>query len=267
MLLDFDRMGSWRWWLVGIGILVGTFLLFPIIFIAALSFGDSQWLIFPPPGWTLKWYQELLTDAGWVQALLTSAKIALIVTGLSVFLGLLTSLALVRGRFIGRNTLQAFFVTPMVLPVVVLAVALYAFFLRLGLNGTLFGFVVGHLIIALPFSIITISNSLNGFDISLEEAAQICGANPLQVKLRVTLPAIRLGLFAAAIFSFLVSWDEVVLSIFMASPTLQTLPVLIWSMLRQDLTPVVAAASTLLIAFTIFLMLLVLLIKKAGRHE
>lgn len=262
MLLDFDRMGSWRWWLVAIGVLVMLFLLLPIVFIAALSFGDSQWLIFPPPDWTLKWYRELFTDSTWVQALLTSTKVALVVTVLSVTLGLLTSLALTRGKFAGRGALQAFFLTPMVLPVVVLAVALYAFFLRLGLNGTMTGFVIGHLIIALPFSIITISNSLDSFDISLEEAAQICGANPLQVKLRVTLPAIRLGLFAAAIFSFLVSWDEVVLSIFMASPTLQTLPVLIWSTLRQDLTPVIAAASTLLVGFTIVLMLLISLIKR-----
>lgn len=262
MLLDFDRLGSWRWILVSIGVLVVLFLLLPIIFIAALSFGDSQWLIFPPPGWTLHWYRQLFTDSTWIDALFNSAKVAVMVTILSVTLGLLASLALTRGKFIGRNVLQTFCLTPMVLPVVVLAVALYAFFLRLGLNGTVTGFVLGHLIIALPFSIITISNSLDSFDISLEEAAQICGASPLQVKLRVTLPSIRLGLFAAAIFSFLVSWDEVVLSIFMASPTLRTLPVLIWSTLRQDLTPVIAAASTLLIGITVVMMLLVSLIKK-----
>lgn len=262
MLLDFDRLGTWRWFLVSIGVLVVLFLLLPIIFIAALSFGDSQWLIFPPPGWTLHWYRQLFTDATWIEALFNSAKVAVIVTILSVTLGLLASLALTRGKFVGRDVLQIFCMTPMVLPVVVLAVALYAFFLRLGLNGTMTGFVLGHLVIALPFSIITISNSLGSFDISMEEAAQICGASPLQVKLRVTLPSIRLGLFAAAIFSFLVSWDEVVLSIFMASPTLRTLPVLIWSTLRQDLSPVIAAASTLLIGVTIAMMLLVSLIKK-----
>lgn len=262
MLLDFDRLGTWRWFLVSIGFLVVLFLLLPIVFIAALSFGDSQWLIFPPPGWTLHWYEQLFSDSTWIEALLNSAKVAVIVTALSVTLGLLASLALTRGKFIGRNALKTFCMTPMVLPVVVLAVALYAFFLRLGLNGTMIGFVIGHLIIALPFSIITISNSLDSFDISMEEAAQICGASPLQVKLRVTLPSIRLGLFAAAIFSFLVSWDEVVLSIFLASPTLRTLPVLIWSTLRQDLSPVIAAASTLLIGITIVLMLLVSLVKK-----
>lgn len=121
---------------------------------------------------------------------------------------------------------------------------------------------IGHLIIALPFSIIAISNSLESFDTALEDAALICGASPFEVKWRVTLPAIRLGLFAAAIFSFLASWDEVVVSIFMASPTLQTLPVRIWSTLRQDLTPVIAAASSLLVGLTVILMLLGLVLKR-----
>ena len=195
MLLDFDRLGSLRWVLIAIGSAVGLFLLLPILFIVALSFGDSQWLIFPPPGWTLEWYRQLFTESGWVDALLTSAKLAVIVTILSVGLGLLASLALVRGTFRGRSAAQAFFLTPMVLPVVVLAVALYAFSLRVGLNGTTTGFVIGHLVIALPFSIISISNSLASFDTSLEDAALICGASPLAVKLRVTLPAIHLGIF------------------------------------------------------------------------
>ncbi|WP_027816439.1 ABC transporter permease [Paraburkholderia bannensis] len=263
MLLDFDRLGAVRALLVAIGAVVALFLLLPILFIVALSFGDSQWLAFPAPGWTLEWYRQLFTDAGWLDSLMTSMKLAVIVTVLSVALGFLASLALVRGKFRGRAAVQAFFLTPMVLPVVVLAVALYAFFLRIGLAGTMTGFVIGHLIIALPFSIIAISNSLAGFDTALEDAALICGASPLAVKWRVTLPAIRLGLAAAAIFSFLASWDEVVVSIFMASPTLQTLPVRIWATLRQDLTPVVAAASSLLVALTTVLMLASALLRRA----
>jgi putative spermidine/putrescine transport system permease protein len=263
MLLDFDRLGTVRWMLMAVGAAVAIFLLLPILFIVALSFGDSQWLIFPPPGWTLQWYRQLFTDPGWIDALLTSAKLAAIVTVLSVAIGFLASLALVRGRFRGRGAVQAFFLTPMVLPVVVLAVALYAFTLRVGLNGTMTGFVIGHLIIALPFAIISISNSLVSFDTALEDAALICGASPLEVKLRVTLPAIKLGLFAAAIFSFLASWDEVVVSIFMASPMLQTLPVRIWTTLRQDLTPVVAAASSLLVGLTAILMLAGAVLRRA----
>ena len=262
MLMNFDKLGAWRWILGLICGLMVLFLLLPILFIVALSFGDSRWLIFPPPGWTTKWYGELFADSRWLSAMLTSAKIAVIVMVLSVGLGLLASLALVRGKFRGRAVLRGFFLTPMVLPVVIIAVALYAAFLRLGLNGTFIGFVIAHLIVALPFAIITISGALETFDPAIEDAAILCGASPWEARFRVTLPAISHGLFSAAIFSFLISWDEVVLAIFMASPTLQTLPVKVWTTLRQDLTPVIAAASTLLVALTIILMIVAALIRK-----
>ncbi|KGJ07672.1 ABC transporter permease [Paracoccus versutus] len=262
MLMNFDKLGAWRWILSGICALMALFLLLPILFIVALSFGNSRWLIFPPPGWTLKWYGDLFADPRWLQAAFTSAKIAAIVMVLSVAIGLLASLALVRGRFRGRAVLRGFFLTPMVLPVVIIAVALYAAFLRLGLNGTLVGFVIAHLIVALPFAIITISGALETFDPAIEDAAILCGANPWEARFRVTLPAISHGLFSAAIFSFLISWDEVVLAIFMASPTLQTLPVKVWTTLRQDLTPVIAAASTLLVLLTVVLMIAAALIRK-----
>jgi putative spermidine/putrescine transport system permease protein len=262
MLLDFDKLGALRPFLIGLTVLVCLFLILPIVFIAALSFGSSQWLIFPPPSWTFKWYQDLLADPRWLWSALTSLKIAAIVTVLSVVIGFLAALGLNRGTFMGRDVLRALFLTPMILPVVVLAVALYALFLRLGLAGTTIAFVVAHLLIALPFSIISIGNALDGFDRSIEDAAILCGASPWEARLRVTVPAISHGIFGAAVFSFLASWDEVVLAIFMASPTLQTLPVKIWSTLRQDLTPVIAAASTLLIAFTILLMVLAALFRK-----
>ena len=262
MLLNFGQLGWWKYVLLIITALTAAFLLLPILFIAALSFGSSQWLIFPPPGWTLRWYGELFSDPQWLASAWTSFRIAAIVTVLSVALGLVTSFGLVRGRFLFRDALKALFLTPMILPVVVFAVALYAFFLRIGLGGTLVGFVLSHLVLALPFSILSISSALEGFDKSIEDAAVLCGASPLEAKIRVTLPAISHGLFSAAVFSFLTSWDEVVVAIFMASPTLQTLPVKVWTTLRQDLTPVVAAASTLLILLTVTLMALAAIVRK-----
>lgn len=265
MLLDFSRLGAWRVALVLIALLVGAYLLLPILLIVALSFGSSQWLQFPPPGWTLRWYEDLLADPEWIAAFFTSFKIAAVVTVLSVLIGLMASFGLTRGTFRGREALRALFLTPMILPVVVLAVALYAFFLRLQLNGTFVGFVLAHLVIALPFSIIAISNALERFDRDIETAAIVCGASPLEAKLRVTLPGIRLGLISAAIFSFLASWDEVVIAIFMASPDLQTLPVRIFGTLRQDLSPVIAAVSTVLIALTAGFMALAALLRKDVR--
>lgn len=257
MLLDFKHLGVLRWFLGGFGALVCAFLLCPIVFIVLLSFGSSRWLAFPPPSWTLRWYQEFLSDGQWLSSLATSAEIATTVALLSVVLGLLASFALVRGNFAGRVGLRAFLIMPMIMPVVILAIGLYGIYLRADLNGTFIGFVLAHLVIALPFSVIVISNSLAAFDKSHEDAAIICGASPWRARFQVTIPSIRLGLFAAAIFSFLISWDEVVVAIFMSSPQLQTFPVRIWTMLRQDLTPVIAAASTLLIALTTILLLFV----------
>ncbi|RWO93656.1 ABC transporter permease [Mesorhizobium sp.] len=262
MLLDYDRLGWLRAALLGFTGLVAAFLLLPVVFIVLLSFGSSRWLAFPPPGWTLKWYEELFADPAWLEAALTSARIATMAASLAVVIGLLASFALVRGQFRGRNVLRGLLLTPMVLPVVVFAIAIYAFFLRIGLGGTTAGFVIAHTVLALPFAIIPITAALEGFDKSIEDAAIVCGASPFEAKLRVTLPAIKIGIFSAAIFAFLASWDEVVVAIFMASPTLQTLPVKIWGSLRQDLSPVIAAASSLLVLLTLSLMIVTALIRR-----
>ncbi|MER8365890.1 ABC transporter permease [Mesorhizobium sp. M1378] len=265
MLLDYDRMGGLRVALLGFTALVAGFLLLPVVFIVLLSFGSSRWLAFPPPGWTLKWYQELFADPAWLDAALTSARIATMTAILAVAIGQLASFALVRGRFAGREILRGLLLTPMVLPVVVFAIAIYAFFLRLSLGGTTIGFVIAHTVLALPFAIIPIATALEGFDKSIEDAAIVCGASPLEARLRITLPSIRIGIFSAAIFSFLASWDEVVVAIFMASPSLQTLPVKIWGSLRSDLSPVIAAASSLLVGLTLALMVVTALLQRKFR--
>jgi putative spermidine/putrescine transport system permease protein len=262
MLLSYGRLGGLKWGLWLIAVLVSAFLLLPVVFIGALSFGSSRWLIFPPPSWTLQWYQDVFSDPRWLESTLTSIKVAILVSITSVLLALPASFALVRGSFPGRQWLKGFFMTPMVMPVVVFAVALYALFLRIGLSGTLVGFVLAHTVLAFPFAVVAIVNSLQGFDKSIEDAAVLCGATPLQAKLKITLPSIRLGLLSAALFSFLMSWDEVVVAIFMASPTLQTLPVRIWGALRQDLSPAIAAVSTLLVLTTLAVMLVAATLRK-----
>jgi putative spermidine/putrescine transport system permease protein len=235
--------------------LIGLFLLLPIVFIVLLSFGSSQWLVFPPPSWTTKWYLQFFANPDWMAAAGSSLEVALLTTLFSVLLGLPTAFALVRGQFPGRELLYALFTMPMIVPLVIIAVAVYALFLKLGYTGTLFAFVVSHVIVALPFTIISIINSLKLFDQSIEDAAVICGASRLQAVFKVTFPGIRPGMVAGGLFAFLVSWDEVVLSVMMASPTLQTLPVKMWTTLRQDLTPVIAVASTLLIGLSLLVML------------
>ncbi|SDI72039.1 ABC transporter permease [Pseudomonas panipatensis] len=263
MLLSANAMGPrLRAGLFAVTGAIAAFLLLPIVFIVLLSFGSSQWLVFPPPGWTLKWYLQFFANPEWMEAALASLKVAVLTTFCSVALGMPTAFALVRGRFPGRELFYGLFTLPMIVPLVIIAVAVYALFLKLGYTGTLFAFVVSHVIVALPFTIISIINSLKLFDRSIEDAAVICGASRLQAVFHVTFPAIRPGIAAGALFAFLVSWDEVVLSVMMASPTLQTLPVKMWSTLRQDLTPVIAVASTLLIGLSLLVMLLAAVLRR-----
>lgn len=251
MILSREKMGPFRYVLYGHAALVCGFLLLPVIFIALLSFGSSRWLIFPPPGWTLKWYAELLDDPRWLESMWLSLRLGLCVMTLSVLLGGAAAVTLVRGAFAGKRLLNGIFISPMIVPVVIVAIALYGFFMKIGLTGSFLAFVIGHLIVALPFSIICIANSLRAFDTALERAAAICGASRWQTIRLITVPSILPGILAAAVFSFLASWDEVVISIFMASPDLQTLPVRMWTSLRSDLSPTIAAISTILVAGSI----------------
>nr|WP_295739256.1 ABC transporter permease [uncultured Acidocella sp.] len=254
MLMEFSQLGWWRVVLAAVAGLAALFLLAPLGLLIALSFDSSQWLQFPPPGWTLQWYAQVFADPNWLASLLTSLELGAVVTLASVLLGLLAGFAIARGRFPGRETLRGFFLTPMIMPSIVLGIALYAVFLRLHLAGTFLGFVLAHLVLALPFSIVAITGALEATDKSLEDAAMLCGAGLWEARVRVILPAIRHGIFSAAIFSFLTSWDEVVVAIFMASPGLQTLPVRMLGEVRQNLSPDIAVVSSLLVLGTLLLM-------------
>lgn len=266
MLLDFARLGWWRIVLSAIAGMAVLFLLAPLALLIALSFDSSQWLQFPPPGWTLQWYQQVFADPDWLNSFLVSVELGIIVTLASLLLGLLAGFALARGHFPGREMLRGFFLTPMIMPSIVLGIALYIEFLRFHLAGTFFGFVLAHLVLALPFAIVAITSALEQTDKSLEDAAMLCGASLWQARIRVILPAIRHGIFSAAVFSFLTSWDEVVVAIFMSSPGMQTLPVRMLGEVRQNLSPDIAVVSSLLVLGTILLMGLIMVFKKGSER-
>jgi putative spermidine/putrescine transport system permease protein len=264
MLLEFRSMGSFRYVLYTVTGAIVAFLILPIVFIIALSFGSSRWLQFPPPEWTLRWYRELFERSEWLDAIITSLQVGVCVTVLSLLLGVPAAFAVVRGRFPGRDLLNAFFTTPLIVPLVIIGIAIYGLYLSWGLAGTFIGFVLGHLILAIPFAVITTSNALRSFDESIEKAAIVCGATRAQALWRVTLPGIRSGIVAGGLFSFLISWDEVVLAIFMSSSSVQTLPVKMWSALRLDLSPIIAAAASLLVLLTVVLLALVAIVQHYG---
>lgn len=226
------------------------FLLAPMVFILALSFGDSRWMAFPPPGWTFKWYEQLFANPAWLSAFLTSIEIGFYVVVCCMALAIPASFGLVRGRFVGKTATSTFLSAPLFVPVIIVAVALYIVMLKAGFVGSKTAFVIAHTIIALPFAMLMVTNSLQGFDESIEKAAMICGASRLRAILSVTIPSIGQGIFAGALFAFVISWDEVVLSMFMAGPGTQTLPVRMWSMVRADISPEIAAVASIMLVST-----------------
>ncbi|WP_019122661.1 ABC transporter permease [Brevibacillus massiliensis] len=230
--------------------LIVLFLLLPIVIIPLLSFGSSPWLQFPPPSWTLKWYGELFSSPDWWGPIMNSVKVGISVVFLSQLIGVPVSYALVRGKFPGRDLLNGLLLMPMIMPYIIYAIAVYSLFLKLGMNGTLTGLVITHTVLALPYVVINVSNAFRAVSPAVEYAAASCGAGPWQTFRYVVLPLIRPGVTSGAVFAFAISWDEVITSMFVTDPQTITLPVKIWTTLRLDLSPVIAALSTIMIALS-----------------
>lgn len=242
-----------------------VFLIAPMVFILALSFGDSRWMAFPPPGWTIKWYQQLFANPAWLKAFLTSIEIGAYVVICCMALAIPAAFGLVRARFFGKAATNTFLSSPLFVPVIIVAVALYILMLRIGFVGSKSAFVIAHTIIALPFAMLMITNSLQSFDESIEKAAMICGASRFRAILLITIPSISSGILAGALFAFVISWDEVVLSMFMAGPSTQTLPVRMWSMVRADISPEIASVASIMLVSTTLIIAVAYALMPASR--
>src|SRR6266540_5553163 len=223
------------------------FLVAPLLVVVPISFGRSSLLQFPPREFSLRWYQAIAADPQWLTAAGNSIRIACIVSILSTLLATMAAIGLARFRFPGRAAVQAFVLSPLIVPVIITGVGLYYLFSRLGLTGTATSLVVGHTIITLPYGVVVVTAALERFDPRLEQAAMSLGANPFQTFWRVTLPIIRPAIAVAALFAFLLSFDEVVIAIFLSGPETSTVPKKMWDGIRFDLTPTLAAVSTLLL--------------------
>jgi len=240
----------WRTLLLLFCGIVALWLVAPSLVVIPLSFTDRPSFNFPPAGWSTQWYTNFFTDPSWMYALQASLRVGALVTVVATACGTAAAVAFSRTRFFGDQGIRALLLSPMVAPVIVVAIGLYAMFLRLNLLGTTLGFVVAHSVLALPFVIIPVSASLQGFDRRLEDAAAICGAGRWTVFRTVTLPIVAPGVMSGALFAFATSFDEVVLSLFIQSPYLQTLPVRMYSSVTRDTDPTIAAAATLILALT-----------------
>ena len=239
---------------------IGAFLLLPTLIILPISFSAASDTLFPPMAFSLKWYRSVLSDPDWQSAAITSFQVACLTVICAVVLGTAAALALFRGRFAGRALARALLLSPLVTPVVVLAIGIFMVFSRWHLVGTLTGLVAADTILAIPFVVALVTATLQTLNPNLELASAGLGAGPWRTFWRVVLPLILPGVVAGAIVAFITSWDEVVIAIFLTTPSLRTLPVLIWSGVRAELSPAVAAVGSILIIVSAMGMLAVRLI-------
>lgn len=228
------------------GALVLVFLVSPTLIIVPMSFSGGRTLAFPPKEWSLRWYENLLESERWADATLTSAQVAVLAMVLALLLGVPASIALHRGDFPGKSFLQLLVLSPLLVPLVIVAIGTFSVFVTWNLTGSVLGMALAHAVLAVPFVVVNVLASLAGMDPDVETAASSLGAGPFQIFATVTLPLIAPGVAAGALFSFVTSWDEVVLAIFLNSPKVRTLPVVMWNQVRTEVDPTIAAAASLL---------------------
>jgi len=246
------------WTPLGIAvILVSVLLALPAVLIVPMSFSSGSTFQFPPPGWSTQWYENLFSDPGWRDAVLTSLKVSAMATPLALLIGTLASLGLFRMTQKLRLTGMAILVSPLVIPNILIALAAYAFFLRMGLSGTITGLVLSQTCLAIPFVVIAVSARLQGYDRSLTAAALSLGASAFTAFRTVTLPLITPGIVAGAVFAFVSSFDELIIALLLQGPGAVTLPVKMFDSVVEEADPTITAVSTLLVAAVSAVILLV----------
>ena len=240
--------------LYAVGGLTLVFLVAPILVVVPLGFSASPYLEFPPAGFSLQWYARYFASGKWMAATLLSVQIGLGTTALALALGIPAAFGLVRRPFPGKGALTAFFMAPIIVPYIITAIAVYFLFARLGLVGNPLGLLAAHTLLALPKVVVIVAAALKGFDRTLERASLSLGAGPWTTFRRVTYPSIRPAVMTAALFAFLTSFDELILSMFITGPTAVTLPKLMWDAVRLEIEPTIAAASSLLIGVAVIVL-------------
>jgi putative spermidine/putrescine transport system permease protein len=231
--------------------LIFMFLIVPILVIIPVSFNSSEFLEFPPRGFSLKWYASYFNDPAWMGSTWRSFRIALWVALLSSVIGTLAALSLVRGNYRGKDFFMTLFISPLMVPIIVKAVGFYYYFGQLKLVGTELGLILAHTCTGLPYIVVVVSSTLVNFDITLEKASMNLGANPLRTFFKITFPIIRPGIFSGALFAFFSSFDDVIIAIFLCGVRTMTLPKKMWDGIRFELNPTITAVASILILISI----------------
>ncbi len=241
-----------RWLLIGFSAFILLFVALPTLIVVPVSLSATEYLSFPPRDVTLDWYHEFLTDPDWIRATVLSIQIAVVVAILSLVIGTMAALAMVRGLG-GSGWMSVIASAPLIIPTIIYAIAILLFFSQLRIAGSFHGFVLAHTALASPYVVIIVSAALYRSDPSLELAAMNLGASRPRAIWEVTLPGIRPALVTGAAFAFLTSFDDATVSFFLANLADMTLPRKMFENLQFFISPVLAVVATLLTVFTLTL--------------
>lgn len=245
------------------------YLMAPLVVVVAVSVTETAYLKFPPQGFTLKWYAGFLKDPSYLDAFWLSAKLAFVATLVALLLGVPAGLVIARKRFPGRQAVSAVFLSPLILPTIVIGVAILQYASLLGFSRSFSALLVGHVVLVIPYVVRTTLASLAGLDVAIEEAAQDLGATPAQTFFLVTLPQIKPGVIAGGLFAFINSWINVEVSIFNTTTAESTLPVKIFNYVQFNVDPLLAAVSSVTIYIAVLSVLildLVIGVEKAAAN-
>lgn len=238
-----------------ITVLILALIIAPLIVPVLMSISDTPYMTFPPKGFTLDWYVKVLTDPEVHASLTVSLKLAVTATAGALLLGLPCAMGLVRHRFPGRNLILGLVLSPLIVPLLVSGLALLQFFSQMGNRSTFAQLAIGHILICLPYVVRMVSASLLLVNPDLESAARVMGASPLQAFRRVVWPQIKPGVAAGTVFAFIVSFDDFPISMWLSDATQFPLPLFLQTAISRYFDPSIAAISTLMIVFAIFLIM------------
>ncbi len=257
-----DGLGGWRALRAAICVLVGVYVLAPLAIVIIVSFSAAPFLQFPPPGFSLRWYDTLFGDPDWISSILVSIRILVPASLLATLLGTAAAYALVRGRIPGAGFILACLMLPVIVPGIITAAALFGVYRGLGLNGTLTGLVIGHTVLVTPYVVATVSAALRTLDDRLEDAAATLGAPPWAAFRRVTLPLLSPAVLSGMLFAMVISFDELIVSLFVSTARIRPVPVQMWSNLRGDFDPTIAAIASLCFVFALVALLLDMILRR-----
>jgi putative spermidine/putrescine transport system permease protein len=254
--------------------LIFFFLIAPIVVIIPLSFNAEPYFTFTPEmlrldpaGFSMRWYEALLGSREWISSIQNSFFIAISSTILATTLGTLAALGLSRREMPYRAAITAFLISPMIVPLIITAAALFSFYARINLSQTFLAIILSHVVLGAPFVVITVTAALSGFDNQLIRASQSLGANQVTTFFKVILPLLLPGIIAGALFAFITSLDEVVVVIFLAGPEQTPMTVRMFAGLREEISPTILALASILVALSIGLLTMMELIRRKTEKQ